>query len=296
MRIVSLLPSATEILFAVGAGDAVVGVTVECDHPPEARERAIVSTTTIPEGLAPAAVDAAVTATMAAGGDLYRLDRGALAHLDADLVVTQDLCAVCALDAGDVQEALDHLGCDGAVLTVAPTDLGSVLASIGELGAAAGAREAAAALVASLRERIDAVAARVAGRPAVPVLLLEWTDPPFAPGHWIPEMVALAGGRPALGAAGARSERITWDAVAGCGAAVVVGAPCGLALEEAAAATRDVLGRGLLPAGVPVWAVDANASWARPGPRLVDGIEDLAGILHPGAVPPPDPGRALRLR
>jgi iron complex transport system substrate-binding protein len=137
VRIVSLLPSATEILFAVGAGDAVVGVTVECDHPPQARERPVVSTTTLPGGLDPAQVDAAVTATLAAGGDLYRLERGALARLDADLVVTQDLCAVCALDAGDVQAALDHLGCRGRVLTLAPTDLASVLGSILDLGRAA---------------------------------------------------------------------------------------------------------------------------------------------------------------
>lgn len=126
MRIVSLLPSAREILFAVDAGDAVVGVTIECDHPPEARERTVVSTTTLPEGLDPAAIDAAVAATVASGGDLYRLRRGALAELGADLVVTQDLCAVCAVDAADVEQALEHLGCDGRVLTLAPTDLESV--------------------------------------------------------------------------------------------------------------------------------------------------------------------------
>ncbi len=296
MRIVSLLPSATEILFAVGAGDAVVGVTVECDHPPQARERPVVSTTTLPPGLDPAEVDAAVAATLASGGELYRLERGALAELDADLVVTQDLCAVCALDAGDVQAALDHLGCDGRVLTLAPTDLASVLGSIGDLGRAAGRGDEADALVAALRARLAALAGRLAGARPVPVLVLEWTDPPYAPGHWVPEMVVAAGGVPALGVAGGRSVRVGWGDVAACGAEVVVAAPCGLALDDAARAARDVLDRGLLPADVPVWAVDANASWARPGPRLVEGVEDLAGALHPDRVPPPPPERARRLR
>jgi iron complex transport system substrate-binding protein len=296
VRIVSLLPSATEILFAVGAGDAVVGVTVECDHPPQARERPVVSTTTLPGGLDPAQVDAAVTATLAAGGDLYRLERGALARLDADLVVTQDLCAVCALDAGDVQAALDHLGCRGRVLTLAPTDLASVLGSILDLGRAAGRADEAGALVAGLRARLATLADRLAGARPVPALVLEWTDPPYAPGHWVPEMVVAAGGRPALGAAGGRSVRVGWEDVAACGAEVIVAAPCGLGLDAAARATRDLLDRGLLPAGAPVWAVDANASWARPGPRLLDGVEDLAGVLHPDRLPPPAPERARRLR
>ena len=296
VRIVSLLPSATEILFAIGAGDAVVGVTVECDHPPQARGRTVVSTTTLPPGLDPAEVDAAVSDTLAGGGDLYRLERGALAGLDADLVVTQDLCAVCALDAGDVREALEHLGCDGRVLTLAPTDLDSVLASILDLGGATGRGPDAGALVAALRDRLGALAERVAGARPVPVLVLEWTDPPYAPGHWIPEMVTAAGGVPALGAVGGRSERVRWEDVAACGAEVVVGAPCGLGLGDAAAATQDLLDRGLLPVGVPVWAVDANASWARPGPRLVDGAEDRAGVLHPDRVAPPHPRRARRLR
>lgn len=294
VRIVSLLPSATEILFALGAGRQVVGVTFECDHPPEARRRRVVSVSDLPEGLSPAEIDAAVSARLAAGEDLYRLREGALAELDADLVVTQDLCAVCALDAGDVGRALEHLGCDGRVMTLAPTDLDSVLDSILALGGAVGAEARARDLVAGLRDRLDEVRRRVAGAPPVRALVLEWTDPPYAPGHWIPEMVAAAGGIPALGRAGARSERVTWEEVRACGAEVVVSAPCGLGTTAAARATADVLGR--LPAGVPVWAVDANASYARPGPRLVDGVEDLAAILHPGRAAGPDPERAVRLR
>ena len=296
MRIVSLLPSATEILFAVGAGDDVVGVTFECDHPPEARTRRIVSTSALAEGLTLAEIDAAVSARMAAGEDLYHLDEGALAGLDADLVVTQDLCAVCAVDAADVEAALDHLGCDGRVLTVAPGDLADVLASIRTLGAAVGAGAAAGRLVDGLEARLAAVRDRVAGARRPRTLVLEWTDPPYAPGHWVPDMVAAAGGEGVLGSAARRSERVTWEDVAAARPEVVVCAPCGLALAAAAAGGRDLLGRGVLPAGAEVWAVDANASWARPGPRLVDGVEALAGILHPGRAAPPPPDSAQILR
>jgi len=296
VRIVSLLPSATEILFAIGAGDEVVGVTFECDHPPEARTRRIVSTSALAEGLTLAEIDAAVAARMAAGEDLYHLDEGALAGLDADVVVTQDLCAVCAVDAADVEEALDHLGCDGRVITVAPGDLAEVLASIEALGGAVGARAAAGRLVGDLRARLAAVRDRVAGARRPRVVVLEWTDPPYAPGHWVPDMIEAAGGACVLGSASRRSERVTWEAVAAAAPEVVVCAPCGLALEAASAAGRNLLDRGVLPAGAEVWAVDANASWARPGPRLVDGVEALAGILHPGRAAPPPPGSAQILR
>src|SRR3954447_7781014 len=164
MRIVSLLPSTTEILFALGAGDDVVGVTFECDHPAEARTRTIVSTSAMPEGLAPGAIDAFVARALAAGEDLYRLDEGALAGLDADLVVTQDLCAVCAVDVSVVDEALAHLGCTAEVLTIDPHTLEEVFASIETIGAATGRLDAAQVLVASQRGRLEAVAKRVAGR------------------------------------------------------------------------------------------------------------------------------------
>ena len=281
MRIVRLLPSVTEILFAVGAGDDVVGVTFECDFPPEARTRRIVSTSAMPEGLAPAEIDAYVVQAMARGEDLYHLDAGALAGLDADLVVTQDLCAVCAVDVSVVDDALAHLGCTAEVLTIDPHTLDEVLASIEALGAATGHVEAARTLVEDQRERLAAVAARVAGRPRPRVLLLEWTDPPFAPGHWIPEMVALAGGEPVLGTPGEKSRRVTWDAVHAAEPEVVVVAPCGFDLDGASAQARDLERSGVLPAGVVVHAVDANAAWARPGTRLVDGVEELAALLHP---------------
>ncbi|CAN5451936.1 cobalamin-binding protein [soil metagenome] len=284
MRIVSLLPSTTEILFDLGAGDDVVGVTFECDHPVEARSRTIVSTSAMPEGLTPLQIDEFVAAAMRAGHDLYHLDEGALAGLDADLVVTQDLCAVCAGDVSVVDDALAHLGCTAEVLTIDPHTLDEVLTSVGTLGRATGTEDRAAELVASLRDRLTRVAVRVADRARPRVVVLEWTDPPFAPGHWVPEMAHLAGGASVLGTAGEKSFRVTWDDVRAADPDVVVCAPCGFGLEQSLALAEQVVAAGVLPEHVAVWAVDANASFARPGPRLVDGVEALAGILHPDVV------------
>jgi iron complex transport system substrate-binding protein len=294
VRIVSLLPSATEMLFGLGAGEDVVGVTFECDQPAEARTRTVVSTSALPEGLGPAEIDAAVSARLAAGEDLYHLDAGALAGLDADLVVTQDLCAVCAVDVSVVDDALAYLGCRAEVLTLDPQDLGEVLDSVAVLGAACDRSAEAERLLASLRDRLAAVRRAVAGREPVPTMVLEWTDPPFTPGHWVPEMVETAGGVPMLGSRGARSVRTTWDAVAAAAPAVVVAAPCGFGLDESARLAAAARAAGVLP-DVPVWAVDANASFARPGPRLVDGVEALAALLHPGAGLPLDPAMARRI-
>jgi iron complex transport system substrate-binding protein len=285
MRIVSLLPSTTEILFDLGAGNDVVGVTFECDHPLEARGRTIVSTSAMPEGLQPAEIDAFVADALRRGEDLYHLDEDALAGLDADLVVTQDLCAVCAVDVTVVDDALAHLGCSAEVLTVDPHTLEDVLASIGTLGKATGTEAAAERIVASLRSRLADVARRTADRPRPRTLVLEWTDPAFAPGHWIPEMVELAGGTNVLGSAGEKSFRVTWGEVAASHPEVVVCAPCGFGLEQSVALAQGVVDAGVLP-DAAVWAVDANASFARPGPRLVDGVEALAGILHPEACGP----------
>jgi iron complex transport system substrate-binding protein len=295
MRIVSLLPSTTEILFAVGAGDDVVGVTFECDYPAVARTRRIVSTSALPEDLSPAEIDRVVTERMRAGEDLYHLDEGALADLDADLVVTQDLCAVCAVDVSVVDEALAHLGCRAEVLTVDPHTLDEVLASVVTLGEVTGHAAAARSLVDRQRRRLYAVHAAVAGRPAPRALVLEWTDPPFAPGHWVPEMVTRAGGVNVVGTPGEESVRVTWDEALGGRPEVIVAAPCGYHLDDAASLTQSLVAQRTLPDGIPVWAVDANASFARPGPRLVDGVEALAAILHPAAVGPPDPRMSRRI-
>ncbi|MCW2794615.1 ABC transporter substrate-binding protein [Nocardioides sp.] len=280
MRIVSLLPSTTEILFAIGAGPDVVGVTFECDYPAEARSRKIVSTSTLPEGLAPAEIDAFVVSAMARGEDLYHLSEDALADLDADLVVTQDLCAVCAVDVSVVDDALAHLGCTAEVLTIDPHTLDQVFDSILVLGEKTGHPLEATSLVASLGERLAAVRARVAGLSRPRVMLLEWTDPPFAPGHWVPEMIEAAGGEPLLATPGSKSLRTTWDAVRAANPDVVIAAPCGFDLAGATALADELVTSGVLPAGVPVHPVDANAAWARPGTRLVDGVEELARLLH----------------
>jgi iron complex transport system substrate-binding protein len=292
---VSLLPSTTEILFAIGAGDAVVGVTFECDWPNEAKTRTIVSTSTLPSGLTPAEIDREVRERIAAGEDLYRLDEGALRALDPDVVVTQDLCAVCAVDVSNVDDALTHLGCHADVVTIDPATLDEVLQSIVELGSVTGTSATANSLVAALRARLSAVAEAVAGRPAPRVAVVEWTDPPFAAGHWVPDMIAAAGGVTAIGTSGQKSVQIGWNDIAAAAPDVVVVSPCGYRLAGAAELATAVLDRGVLPEGVPVWAVDADTAYVRPGPRLVDGVEALAAVLHPGAVAA-RPDLALRVR
>jgi len=284
VRIVSLLPSTTEILFALGGGGDVVGVTFECDFPPEARSRRIVSISALTAGLTPAQIDAEVRSRLAAGEDLYRLDADALGELDPDLILTQDLCAVCAVDVGTVDAALVHLGCRAQVLTVDPGTLSEVLASIVTVGQSTGHVVAAHRVVAGLAARLDRVATAVAGRGRPRVAVLEWTDPPFTAGHWVPDMVAAAGATPALGEAGQRSAATTWEAVARSRADLVVVAPCGYDLPAAVDIASRVREAGHLPAGVPVWAVDADAAFVRPGPRLVDGVEALAAIIHPDVV------------
>ncbi len=200
--------------------------------------------------------------------------------------MTQDLCAVCAVDVATVDDALRHLGCRAEVLTVDPQNLEQVLASVLTIGSATGRADAAAAAVDSARARLDAVRHRVAGRPRPRVLVLEWTDPPYSPGHWLPDLVAAAGGVPALGSSGARSARVDWHDVRATSPDLVVVAPCGFDLTESATLAGQLVDDGLLPAAVPVWAADANASWTRPALRLVAAVEDLAAVLHPDAAQP----------
>jgi iron complex transport system substrate-binding protein len=284
VRIVSLLPSATEILFAIGAGDDVVGVTFECDHPEEARNRRIVSTSALRPGMTPAEIDGEVRQRIAAGEDLYHLDEGALSELAPDLVVTQDLCAVCAVDVSSVDAAMAHLGCDGKVLTVDPQTLNEVIASIVTIGTATGHEAAARGLAVEAKARLELVSAAVAGLARPKVTVVEWTDPPFCAGHWVPDMVAAAGGIAVLGRPGENSQRISWPDVATAAPDLIVVAPCGYRLEGAIGLAEQALEEGRTPPGVPVWAVDADAAYVRPGPRLVDGVEALAGVLHPDAV------------
>ncbi len=293
MRVVSLLPSATEIVYALGLGDQLVGVTFECDEPPAARrEKTVVVGGRDTSGMSPAEIDAYVNAQLAAGEDLYTLKTDALAALSPDLILTQDLCRVCALPTGQVEEALDYLGCSAEVVALDPHSLDEVLATILTVGQHAGAEPQAEHLVAALRRRLAAIAVRVAGQPRPATAVIEWVDPPFNAGHWIPDLVRAAGGEPVAARPGRPSVQTSWDQIAAARPEVVVVAPCGFHLDGAAAQAE--LAARKLP-GVPVWAIDADGLVVRPGPRLVEGVEALADILHPGPASEAPSGRIRRI-
>ena len=288
MRLVSLLPSATEIVYSLGLGEDLVGVTFECDEPPAARtEKTVVVGGRDTRGMTPGEIDRYVRAQLAAGADLYTLHAQALADLRPDLILTQDLCRVCALPSGHVEDALGYLGCRADVLSLDPHTLDDVLDSILAVGRRTGVSERATRLVGDLRARLARVAAAVAGRRRPKVAVIEWVDPPFTAGHWIPDLVSAAGGRPVAARPGAPSVPTSWAAIAAAAPDVVVVAPCGYHLpgviEQARAAVQA------LP-GTPVWAIDADGIVVRPGPRLVDGVEAMAAIFHPDAVPAAPPG------
>jgi iron complex transport system substrate-binding protein len=288
VRLVSLLPSATEIVYSLGLGEDLVGVTFECDEPPAARtEKTVVVGGRDTRGMTPGEIDRYVRAQLAAGADLYTLHAQALADLRPDLILTQDLCRVCALPSGHVEDALGYLGCRADVLSLDPHTLDDVLDSILAVGRRTGVSERATRLVGDLRARLARVAAAVAGRRRPKVAVIEWVDPPFTAGHWIPDLVSAAGGRPVAARPGAPSVPTSWAAIAAAAPDVVVVAPCGYHLpgviEQARAAVQA------LP-GTPVWAIDADGIVVRPGPRLVDGVEAMAAILHPDAVPAAPPG------
>ncbi len=295
MRVVSLLPSATEIVFAVGRGADLVGVTFECDYPAAARQRRVVSTSALPEGLSPAEIDRVVTERIAAGEDLYRLDADALRDLDPGVILTQDLCAVCAVDVSRVDDALDYLGCSAQIVTLDPRSIEDVLGTIEQVGAVLDAQEAAASVTEDARERLLKLVSALHGAARRPTLMLEWTDPAFSAGHWVPDLVTLGGGDPLLAHPGKDSQRIEWSTVAAAPAEVVVVAPCGFHLEASAAIAEATVAHGSLPPEAEVWAVDADAHFVRPGPRLVTGAEVMAQVLHPELFGPPDAEHAVRV-
>lgn len=288
-----MLPSATEIVYALGLGDQLVGVTFECDEPASARrDKTVVVGGRDTAGMSPAAIDAYVRGRLAAGEDLYTLNAGALAALAPDLILTQDLCRVCALPSGHVQDALDYLGCTAEVVSLDPHGLDDVLATILTVGREAGVQRQAEQLVAGLRERLAAVAERVAGRRRPAVAVLEWTDPPFTAGHWVPDLVAAAGGLAVAASPGGRSVQTSWEQITAARPELVVVAPCGFHLDGAAAQAE--LAARHVP-GIPVWAIDADGIVVRPGPRLVDGVEALAAILHPDPALPVPADRIRRV-
>ncbi|MCO1654513.1 ABC transporter substrate-binding protein [Pseudonocardia humida] len=290
MRIASLLPAATEIVMALGLDDQLACVTFECAAAARAR-RPVVVDTAIPPDLTPGEIDAWVRDRTARGLAVYELDRAALAALDPDLILTQDLCRVCALPAGTVADACRAIGTDAEVLSLDPHTLDEVLDSITAVGRAAGVDAVAAALVAGLRARLAAVARAVAGRPRPRVLVLEWTDPPFLPGHWVPELVRRAGGEPVGAVEGGRSTAASWAELPA--ADVVVVAPCGMDLAAALAQCPAVAAR--LP-GVSLVAIDSAGYVVQAGPALVDGVEALAWALHPATVARPPAGRIAHHR
>jgi iron complex transport system substrate-binding protein len=293
MHLVSLLPSATEIVYALGLGDQLVGVTFECDEPPSARaEKTVVVGGLDTRGMTPREIDEYVHARLAAGGNLYTLHERALAELQPDLILTQDLCAVCALPSGRVEAALGYLGCQAHVLTLDPRTLEQVLGSILAVGRATAVAARAERLVAGLRARLAAVASHVAGRPRPKVAVVEWVDPPFTAGHWVPDLVTAAGGTPAAAFPGEPSVATSWAEIANAAPELVIVAPCGYHLDGAAGQARAAA--QALP-GLPVWAIDADGIIVRPGPRLVTGVEALAALLHPGTAPPAPPGTIRRV-
>ncbi|HLN43208.1 MAG TPA: cobalamin-binding protein [Acidimicrobiales bacterium] len=296
MRILSLLPSATEIVFALGLEGDLVGVTHECDWPPAARTKRAVSFSALPPAAEPAEVDRLVSASIDGGEPIYRLDTDAVRELRPDLVLTQDLCAVCAVPSGHVNEALELLGCRAEVLSMDPSSLGEVLDCLLRVGAVTGTEATAAALVDGLRQRLRAVTGAVAGRQRPGTFALEWSDPPFNGGHWVPEMIEAAGGSALLAGRGTPSVRVSWAEIEAASPEVVVFMPCGYGLEAAATEGASLLARPELRGAKAAFAVDASSYFSRPGPRLVDGVEILASALHPGAGPESPPGTVRRLR
>jgi iron complex transport system substrate-binding protein len=287
MRIASLVPSATEMLFALGLGDSVVGVTHECDHPLPARRLPHLTATVLPEGLDAGGIDAAVKEIVGEGRALYTLDEQVLAELAPNLIVTQAVCEVCAVSYEDVVEVVARLPGAPRVLQQDPSTLAEVLDDVLRLGEAAGIPERAHELRGELEGRLASVRATVGAAPRPRVLALEWLDPPFVGGHWIPEMIDLAGGFDAIGTAGAKSRQVSWEELAELEPDVVVVVPCGWYLEDSRAQAFEHWKRIESLGAERVFAVDAASTYSRPGPRLVDGVELLAHVFHPDRADPP---------
>jgi iron complex transport system substrate-binding protein len=291
MRVVSLLPAATEIVAALGCADALVGISHECDYPADVSTRVRVTECPIHGGgLASDAADRWVTEALASRGTLYTLDEAALRRLRPDVLVTQRLCDVCAVGYESVTAFAATLPGPPAVVSLAPQSLADILADVRTVGAALGVPERAEAVVAGLEARLDAVRTRVAGAPRRRVVLLEWIAPPFRSGHWGPELVDIAGGIEVLGRVGEDAARIAWEAVVAAAPEVLVLACCGYDVARTLAdVPRLVAAPGVasLPAVQrgEVWALDGSAYVSRPGPRIVDSVELLAEILHPERFP-----------
>jgi iron complex transport system substrate-binding protein len=293
MRIVSLVPSATEMLFALGLGSDLIAVTHECDYPPAALELPKVTRDVLPPGLTAAEIDAAVKERTLNGQSIYELDTDLLNDLRPDLIVTQALCSVCAVSYDDVRTIAEEMDTQPLVLSLDPHTVGEVLGDARTLAQATDTKDAAVDLVREASERIDRIRLKVRGAHRPRIAALEWLDPPFAAGHWTPQLIEYAGGEDVLGFAGEKSEECSWAQVAAAEPDIVIVMPCGydaeIAHREAEMHREQLLALG---AGAVV-AVDAAAYFSRPGPRIVDGLELLAAIIHPELVPAADEARAL---
>lgn len=276
--IVSLLPSTTEIVAALGRLDRLRAVTFECDYPEGVRlSREIAVDTPMPPGLSPSEIDAFVRERMSSGLPMYELKSEVVSRISPDVILTQDLCHVCALPAGQVERALERIGCDALVVTFDPHCVDDVLDGIMTIANAIDSADAGAVLVEDLRRRRRSVVTAVAERTRKRVLVLEWIDPPFIAGHWVPELITTAGAEAVMAKPGERSTTVTWEEAESSDPDVVLVAPCGFGLADAAVQARKVVDR--FPRA-HVWAIDANAYVTRPGPRLIDAIEALAAAFH----------------
>jgi iron complex transport system substrate-binding protein len=303
VKIISLLPSATEIVYALGLGDDLEGVTEECDFPEDATTKPVISRTAMPSEMTRSAreIDDAVRGRMQEQQPLYRLDRELIRRVQPEIILTQDLCRVCAVPSGQVEKALEELGTtDADVVSLDPHSLEEILGSIARAGRLLERVDAARELVSELRKRIDAVRSATARVPKVGVFALEWSEPPFVGGHWIPEIVEIAGGTNLLNAAGERSRTVTWREIADAAPEVIVFMPCGYHLQEALEQGRSLFEQrefAATPAARSgaVYAVDATSYFSRPGPRVVDGLEILAWTIHPESFPEPADDRVARV-
>ncbi len=292
MRIVSLVPHATELLFALGLGPEVVAVTHECDHPPDAMELPQVTRDALPTGLGPAEIDAAVRDRTERGEPIYELDREAVAELEPDLIVTQELCPVCAVSYEEVSELAAELPSCPRVLALDPKTFGETLGDVRTVSEATGHREQGVKLVHEASRRIDRVKLAVRDRPRPRVAAIEWLDPVYVAGHWTPQMVELAGGEDVLGLPGEPSHTASWEQLRAVAPELVVVMPCGYDAERAHAEAIAHADRLMALGARRIVAVNASAYFSRPGPRLIDGLELLAHILHPDRVRDA-PGEAL---
>lgn len=299
MRIASLLASATEVVYALGLGDQLVAISHECDYPPEALSKPRVSRPRFdPQGLNSRAIDGAVRAAMTEHGSVYLLDRDRLRAEQPDLILTQAVCQVCAVPTSLAEDAVRSLDRGAQVISLDAHCVEDILQTIRQVGAAVGARGRAELVVAGLEMRLDRVRRAVARLERPRVLAIEWLDPPFAPGHWVPQMIALAGGTCLAGETGRPSRQVSWDELAGLDPDVLIVMPCGYGLEASrreaeahAEHLRRIASRALTSGRA--YVVDGSSYFNRSGPRVVDGIEILAALLHGDRFPPVDlAGRA----